>query len=929
MPDPGRRAAIAPAFAVLFVLSGAAGLIYEVVWSRLLAEVFGVTAFAVSTVLASFMGGLALGAALIGKRSARVLRPLRLFAVLEASIAAYALVLPTLLDVVNAAHTALLQRTGGTFLVHSAVRLVLCAGVLLVPTALMGATLPALGQGLLRNPERLGLGVGALYFVNTLGAGVGCYLAGFHLIPALGLRRTTLVAVALNGTVALGAWLLDRGSGVREAAPGPRPADEDAVALASPLSAPAPTAPPWWPLAVAFGSGALALLFEVVWFRVLILVFGSTVYSFSAMLSIFLVGLAVGSLIAASVADRARHPVRLLAAIQVGIALAALGGSLAVNRFPYLFLDVLGRLGADFAGVNRAKLILSLAVLFPPALGFGATFPVLVRLWRYGSLGTGPRIGGVYAWNTLGAILGSVGAGFVLVPWIGAEGSLALAVLGPMVLAVGTLLVERGPLDRRWVVGSGVLAVAVLAGVLGANRWDRKLLGIGVYYLPHSAIDWSDIRGSVNRAAAGFRLTGYFEGFGDTITSLETEDGKVITVNGSATASTDFTDMFSQRMMGHLPMALHPGVARKVCVIGLGAGVTAGSMALYRPEEMIVVELERGVLEASRFFDTENHRVLDDPAVRVVIDDGMIFLRATREEFDVISSHPNFPSLTGSGTLFSTEYFELCRARLAPGGIVCHYAPLWRTAPEDLMTILASFAEVFDHVRVFNTGLSLVLLGRVGPFPAVDVEELSRRVAQPEVAASLGEVGVRGPMDLLALYALDEQELRRLVGGAPLNTTDFPRVEYRAPRSVFSSTVGSNLELLRSAQPGLDASASRLGLSGEPRSPYVEEARAFRTTLDAEIAFSRNETDEAVAMLIPIAQSGRRYASYLLASRTEQLGRIALANGRLLDARELFEVAVHFDPGRRDGQAGLAYVESLLEELEERAPGPAEGGVAP
>jgi spermidine synthase len=474
-----------------------------------------------------------------------------------------------------------------------------------------------------------------------------------------------------------------------------------------------------------------------------------------------------------------------------------------------------------------------------------------------------------------------------------------------------------------------VAALAVMGAVLGANRWDRKLLGIGVYYLPHSTIDWSDIRGSVDRAAAGFRLTSYVEGFGDTITSLQTPDGKVITINGSATASTDFNDMFSQRMMGHLPMALHPGPVRKVCVIGLGAGITAGGMAVYRPEEMTVVELERGVLEASRFFEEENHHVLDDPAVTVVLDDGMIYLRATRERFDVISSHPNFPSLTGSGTLFSTDYFELCRARLAPGGIVCHYAPLWRTAHEDLMTILASFVEVFDHVRVFNTGLSLVLLGSVEPFPATNVEELSRRVARPEVAASLAEVGVHGAMDLLSFYALDEEELRPLTHGAPLNTTDFPLVEYRAPRSVFAATVATNLEALRSAEPGLEAAASRLGLSGDDRASYLDRASAFRTTLDAEIAFSRNETDRAMEMLIPVAQSGQRYAAYLLASRAEKLGRIALASGRLPEARDLFEVAAHFDPGRREARNDLAYVESLLQTVEDGAAAPPEGSATP
>ena len=371
---PSTLPPLALPFAALFVISGAAGLTYEVVWSRFLHEIFGVTAFAVSTVLVSFMGGMALGAALLGRRADRSPRPLRMFALLEAGIGLYALMLPLLVAGVDHLYGVLFPVLPNSFLLKSVVRFVLCLLLLLVPTTLMGGTLPALGQGLLRRRERVGFGVGFLYFVNTFGAAIGCYAAGFVLLPRLGLWTTTWVAAALNFGVAGTALLLERG---RESAAVRGEPDTAAPATAEPL-----TVPPNWPLIVAFGSGFAALAFEIVWFRILVLVFGSTVYSFAAMLSVFLLGLALGSLALGALADRARAPVRLLAATQGAAALFALLGSLAVNAIPRLFLEIYGVMGFTFGGMNRTKLLLCLLTLLPAAIAFGGTFPVAVRLAR-------------------------------------------------------------------------------------------------------------------------------------------------------------------------------------------------------------------------------------------------------------------------------------------------------------------------------------------------------------------------------------------------------------------------------------------------------------------------------------------------------------------------------------------------------------------
>jgi spermidine synthase/tetratricopeptide (TPR) repeat protein len=645
------------------------------------------------------------------------------------------------------------------------------------------------------------------------------------------------------------------------------------------------------------------------------MVFGSTVYSFSAMLTVFLLGLALGALLFGPLADRVGKPVRLLAVTAGAVALTVLCGSLAVNAMPRLFLEILHTVGVDFGGMTRTKAVLSVLTLLPPALAFGGTFPVAVRTYRSGG-GAGRRIGRVYAWNTVGAIAGSFLTGFVLLPTIGAERTLEGIVAVALALAFGSLVAERGPLAPRFALPAGAGVVLIAAALVFSPPWDRRLLGAGVYFEPRQHMD---AQGKLNldRVVSDYRLMTYTEGFNETIISFQTAKGRFITVNGSPTASDHLEDMFSQRMLGHLPMALHPGPVRSACIVGLGAGVTAGSIAVYAPERLTAIELEKGVFTASRFFAVQNHGILRDPRVRIVLDDGRNWLVRTGERFDVISSAPNFPSLTGSGALYSREYFTLCRRRLAPGGVMCQFAPIWRLLPEDVATIVGSFGDTFPHVRVFSTGLSLVMLGREEPFPPVDVPELVRRVTSPPVAASLRDIGVRGPMELLSFYQMDEDEVRRLTAGADRNTDDRPRTEFRAPRGVFSDTVGPNLEAIGRLRPDPEARADRLGLQAEWRASFLALTAAYQAVTDAEILLTHKRAPEAMQLLVPAAESGHRYARYLVADHALRTALTLQRENRLADARVFFSMAVRYEPDNHDALVGLGYVDLFLGEREE------------
>lgn len=910
MDAPRRdRTALALAFAGLFIVSGACALTYQVVWSRLLAQIFGVTAFAISTVLVSFMGGMALGAAVLGRRVDRIARPLRLFAMLEGGIGLYALLLPLLLAAAGACYDRLFPLLPSSFFLRSTIRFVMSLSLLLVPTILMGGTLPALGSGLLRRGDRIGRAIGLLYFVNTLGAAAGCLLAGFWLLPRLGLTGTTRLAVAFNTVVALTAWALDRReSTAHESETDPHP---------SLAAAPVPlTAPPTWPLWVAFGSGLAALAFEVVWFRVLVLVFGSTVYSFSAMLSVFLLGLAIGSAALGPWSDRMRVPVRLLVVTQGAVALTALAGSVAVNHIPLAFLETIQKFGVTYEGMTRTKLVLSLFTILPPALAFGGTFPVVIRLAAAAGDGTGTSIGRVYTWNTAGAIVGAFATGFILLPKIGTEHTLTALIGVSIVLAVGSLFAEPGPVVLRWAAPAGGVLIVLIVALVVAPPWDRSLLGSGIYFEPRTYID-AQGRASVGGVRNDYTLMTYTEGYNETITSYESPKGKFITVNGSPTASDHFDDMFSQRMIGHLPMMFHPGPVKTVCVVGLGAGVTAGAMAVHDVTRLTGIELEKGVLIAARFFGDKNDGILDNPVLDLRIDDGRNFFRVTREKFDVISSTGNFPALSGSGALFSRDYLEQCKAHLAPGGVVCHWAPMWRTRREDWKTIVGTFVDTFPYVRVLNTGLTTVLLGRMEPFPPVDLAELRARWERPAVARSLGEIGVRGPLEVLSYYQFDQDEARRLTADAPRTTDDRPRIEFSSPRGAFDETIGPNLEMIRTVRPDRETRADRLGLRGDDRSSYLALAAAYDDAQDGEILLYRGDLDGGFNKLVPVADSGQRYARNLVAERAQLGAQDLQRRGELDRAREEFRLALKYEPDRLESMVGVGYLDLFAGRLDE------------
>ncbi len=715
---------------LLFLLSGACGLTYQVLWLRLLALVFGVTVHAASTVLASFMAGLALGSVL-AERLAKRGHPLRVFAALEAGIAVSALATPALLGLATAVYRPLSAAFPDSLALLTVARFVCSAAVLLVPTMLMGATLPVLSHAsVVRAASATRLGT--LYAVNTTGAMAGALLTGYILIGGLGIQRTFLAAAAVNLLVAAGAWLLGRADAPASASGEMSPSVAGPVTVTTFGGAVSATVLIW----VMAASGFAALALEIVWFRVLVQFLPATSYAFTTMLATVLAGIALGSAAASRSLARPHDWGAVLGytqgatSIVVLLSLAALGASYA-------------------AGWSTSELVPgAAAAIFPASLLMGYAFPVALALWtRTDTAGTpGRPVGSLYSANVVGGIAGAVASGFLLLPMLGSRR--ALIVLAGLYLATSVALLV--PSGRR---RSAFVLVVMFTGAvrLVPDPFDAALAR---RHGPGERIFWREegVQTSVSIHTHAFR-------------------GWLMYLDGLHQAS-DAPEMVTlHRLIGHLPMVLHPNPKRAL-VVGLGGGATPGAVSQY-DADVLVVELSDSVRKGAEFFKHVNYDLLSRPNVRLRVDDGRNFLTLTRERFDVITADLIQPEHAGAGNLYSREYFALVKNALAADGIALQWSGL---RPEtQYKLIMRTFLDVFPETTLWMDGQLMV--GSMPPLTlSPSLVDLKR--ARPETRAALDEVGLDSFATLTSWYTAGPAELRRFVGDGPLLTDDRPLVEY-------------------------------------------------------------------------------------------------------------------------------------------------------
>ncbi|MGH9869501.1 MAG: fused MFS/spermidine synthase [Candidatus Polarisedimenticolia bacterium] len=892
-PFPGVPLA---AVILLFIVSGAAGLIYEVIWLRSLTLIFGKTVHAASAVLAAFMAGLAAGSALGGRLvDRRPGNPLRLYALLELGIGVWALALPFVQKGIGALYVALNGPFDHLSAALSAGRFVTAALALLPATALMGATLPVLSRWAVSHESQVGSRLGLLYALNTLGGVAGCLLAGFVLLEGLGLTGTTLAAALGNFLVAGVAWMLSReagGSEARETKAPPKGARPSPAAAGPGSLGPARLALVMTSVALG-GFGALAL--EVVWTRALLLVFGSTAYSFSSMLSVFLFGIGAGSLLMTPFADRLKRPWLVLGLLQGGIGVLVLLSMRAVDRLPGVYLSLMASWGLTWSHELLVKFLLSAFLMLGPTLLSGAVWPVAVRIVRPQRARLGSEVGRLYASSTVGSILGSLAGAFVLLPAIGMQASMVALSAAFAVLGAVLALAESTPLRTR-ATAAGAILVAAAGLAVTTSAWDRKLLTSGAYFMPRLYLDDAG-RPVLAERLRETRLVYYAEGVTTTPSVAILGDiNKAFFNDGKIEGATALDGMRLQRLLGHLPLLLHSGEPRVALNIGLGSGITVGAMGTHTVDRLDCAEIEPVVVEAARAFDRETFSILSRPGLRLIYNDGRNHLMLTPDRYDAIASAPFAPLVGGAASLYSLEHFRLVKSRLAPGGMTAQFLPLYQLDPVDYLSIMKTFAEVFPEATVWFTGVETVLVGGDGA-AHLDVERLARRMAEPRVAESLRQIGLDDPARLLATYCFRVADVKDDLRAAPLNTDDRPRLEFSAPRSHLVNTVKDNLPWLMARIRPVDALLDREDPALIARVAVLREAQ--RLTMEGRLQVLRGDLEGGVATIERALDLDPTdpYARDLAARNLVKLAERLFARGEREASRRTYERSAQVDPG--------------------------------
>lgn len=795
---------------LMFFLSGAAALMYEVVWVRSLSLVFGGTHLAVTAVLSVFMGGLALGSYGIGRLVDSVKKPLRLYGYLEIGIAVSALAFMVFMQFYPSIYVFLAQGQDDRKLYLTLIRILFAFFALIVPTTLMGGTLPVLTR-FVANQANMGSRLSLLYGFNTLGAVAGVAAAGFFLLRFFSVSMTLHTAIVINFLIGIVSILLpDRVAG--SPATEPHAAEAIGKAVDNALGSPAATSGkqestlPLRLVLLGIGvSGFCALGYEVLWTKTLTLTVGTSVYGFSIMLIAFLVGIALGSTAYGFLAKlfrsgrpATRHSVIAFGVVQLVIGAAALFVTIHIRDLPTHALSFYTWYIARGLSIFDARLLSSATIAFSymvvPAFFMGLAFPLAGQVTAdYGRM-IGKAVGRVMTHNTIGAIFGSAISGFVLIYILGIERSLQVLV----VINTGFGMLVLASLTRRtWAtVAVGCLTpVAVVYLFVNEDAfkvWDEKFFAIYQNNQP-STFDTPEER---EEAIENTDILYYKEGINSTVSVIRPKGAQqAVLVNGKVVASTSPRDQQCQLTLGHLPMLLHKN-PKKVLVVGLGTGITLGATSVHpEVEELVLAEIEPEVIGAAKTFGKYNHFVLDNPKLKIVFNDGRNYLTTTKKRFDVITADPIHPWTQGSGYLYTAEYFQMASERLAPGGIMCQWLPIYELGVDDLKSVVRTFSRSFKFTMTWLTQYDAELIGSNSPI-VIDEHELKQRMLAPAVFDDLQRVMMGSATDFLSYFTMATDGMRAFSANATINTDDNLYLEFSAPRFQGINVMRANFNAL-------------------------------------------------------------------------------------------------------------------------------------
>jgi spermidine synthase len=865
---------------VLLFFSGASALIYQIVWTRMLVATFGATVYAMGTVVTAFMAGLALGSYLFGRYVDRGRpSPLVLYGVLEIGICIFALFFPAILRSITACHIAAFQRFSASFHVFTLLRFILCTAALIVPTTLMGATLPVVVKFAARSLSGIGSTIASLYAVNTFGAMFGAFAAGFFLIELIGVRASFLLAALINASVGITAiavgMLVARGAlqtqqrvgegggaGSQEAGGSPTlghpgPQDRPGTRLEPRGAGPGfqeQSLPPAESHLILLGAGIAglaALSNEVLWTRIMVFVLGNFVHSFTLVLMSFLFGIALGSSVISRVLDRPGVGLRLFAGFQFGIGIAALA---LIPLFAPLiglresFLNSLTGAGVALDAPDPWwpftlwKMGIAFAMLVVPTFLMGASFPLATKIYVRATAGIGRGVGNVYAVNTLGAIIGSFLASFVLVGALGIR--ISALTTASLSVALGLVILWFAPSRRSEAAAEVPHArskrssrrhhrrsyreVEHAPALSGAFRIAALGIGAGFVAIAFAAIPEDIFVRMYATAEENMSLVYVDESVGGTVTAHRAPSGnRVLDINGLNVAGTKFGFLVTQKLQAHFPLLCHPD-PKNVMQIGFGSGGTCWSISTHPGVEHIdCIEISPAVIKgAERFFQDINNGVLRDPRVKLVIEDARNFVLATNRRYDIILSDSIHPRYVGNGNLYTKEYFELCCTKLTENGILSFWLPTYLLSVDDYRMIVRTLHSVFPHVVIWYMNNTVeaysVAMGSMKPI-MLDCERVRRALEHERVNSDLAAVRMNDPIAIADCLILHGPNVSAFVGEGPLNTEDKPLIEFRAPRNMIRERgEWMNLRELASARRFPDGIVTNYGATDED----AAEARA-------------------------------------------------------------------------------------------------------
>lgn len=782
------RLSIIPIF-WLFTISGATGLIYEILWRRSLMLVLGGSMWATAIVLSAFMAGLGLGAIVIGRLGDRLENPLRWYGLAEMAIGAYALLFPLICRLLRLAHDGAFLMLEARPLWFRSSALSATFLVLLPPTLLMGGTFPLLVRHCLRLRRSVGRGVRDLYLFNTMGAVAGTILAGFFLIRLWGMAATAIVTAILNLAVgAVAVWLARAWKGQANLTALGGPVKRRKPKAAPPVAddrVPGALSPPriWLVLIVFAFSGLTALSYETLWARIMVFVLGNSTYAFAVMLSSVLLGLAVGAWLAEFAGEK--RTIAKVAVIEGLIAVSAVATLFITpglhNLRSFLF-DTLSRVGCG--GLLVSYYVLVLLVLLPTATLFGIAFPLLVRACTLGNNRAGGDVGRAYGSNTLGAILGPLAAMMVFIPRWGLGGAVVATAVLNLSLCIALLAIEpEWPWRRK---AGGACVAGIVAAILLVAGPRQVALTRFCSLLPGKPLPLLYYREEPTATVAVFQLP-------DNL-------AKVLEIDGVSQVPTDADSMQAFRLLGHLPFLVRDDV-RTVLVTAFGGAITIGTIFTHPVKRVDAVEICPAVLPAARVFGEENYEALSDPRLRIILNDAGSYVRATPNRYDAIVSDATHPGAAESWVLYTREFYENCKARLEPDGVMCQWLPLHGLSSDDFRTVLRTFQSVYPHATLWFARGHTVLLATERPL-VLDAQRIRRVLDDPKAGPSLKSAYLNTPLAVLKNLALTEANMALLAQGVPLATENRTPLEFAGWRAHRQATVGLNCQAIGSACEG-------------------------------------------------------------------------------------------------------------------------------